>query len=513
MIYARRLALLVRHAWRALWGCYSRGSAREHSEERGKDMARQINTRDISPILAAAEQWIKTCLIENNSIFATSRWTRVLVDEVHHAFVDHPDAGEDDFMTKLIRQMKPASSPAQQLMAEMLWVLLLFPSNMKSTTKRRQVREIWALSGQQLAEDHPLLRDNVLVGIGSGGMGFNTFRPSELIFLVTLTRDLKSRDEHQREKILLNYDAFIDWIDSVPQKGNRQFRHMLRYFAFPDRVERISSNGDRRKILEAFNIASSRELVTWTDRQLDDALIALRAELQKTHPTPLLDFYEPGLRERWSRDRKIKTVEGEVTVTVPSDDDEPEDREAIEIEPKPPEARQSIKIQSKLAEIGAILGFKIWIPRADRGRVEESILPSMRVSLLDELPMNYNNATLATIEQIDVLWITKRGSISRAFEVEHTTAVYSGLLRMADLLALQPNMDIHLHIVAPDERRDKVFREMHRPVFTLLERGPLSKSCTFISYESIYAIADLKHLSHTHDTIIAEYEEKETEAA
>jgi len=84
---------------------------------------------------------------------------------------------------------------------------------------------------------------------------------------------------------------------------------------------------------------------------------------------------------------------------------------------------------------------------------------------------------------------------------------------MADLLALQPNMDIRLHIVAPDERRGKVFKEMHRPVFTLLERGPLSRSCTFISYDSIYAIADLKHLSHVHDTILGEYEEKEAEVA
>jgi hypothetical protein len=64
------------------------------------------------------------------------------------------------------------------------------------------------------------------------------------------------------------------------------------------------------------------------------------------------------------------------------------------------------------------------------------------------------------------------GCYRRAFEVEHTTAIYSGLLRMADLLALQLNMDIRLHIVAPDEKRDKVLREIKRPVFSLLDRGP-----------------------------------------
>ena len=65
-------------------------------------MARTIQKRDISPILAAAEKWISTCLIEDGSLFLRdSRWTAALVDEVFHAFVDHPDACDDDFLTKL----------------------------------------------------------------------------------------------------------------------------------------------------------------------------------------------------------------------------------------------------------------------------------------------------------------------------------------------------------------------------------------------------------------------------
>ena len=152
------------------------------------------------------------------------------------------------------------------------------------------------------------------------------------------------------------------------------------------------------------------------------------------------------------------------------------------------------------------MGFKIWIPSADRARVIDLVSTAERHAFLESLPLNTNEATLDTIKQIDVLCI-RRGSIVRAFEVEHTTAVYSGLLRMADLLALQPNMDIRLHIVAPDERREKVFREMSRPVFMLLERGPLAVSCTFISYESVDVLRDLRHLAHTNDGIIAEYEE------
>jgi hypothetical protein len=92
-------------------------------------MARQILKHDISPVLAAAELWIQTCLVQDRSVFAQdTRWTPALADEVHRAFVEHLEFGKDRFMTKLKGQMKSASAPAQQLMAEMLWALLLFAS-------------------------------------------------------------------------------------------------------------------------------------------------------------------------------------------------------------------------------------------------------------------------------------------------------------------------------------------------------------------------------------------------
>lgn len=104
--------------------------------------------------------------------------------------------------------------------------------------------------------------------------------------------------------------------------------------------------------------------------------------------------------------------------------------------------------------------------------------------MLDRLPLNYDETTLSTIEQIDIIWLKGR-SIVCAFEVEHITSVYSSLLRMVDLLALQPNMNINLHIVASDNRQEKVFQEIQRPVFSLLEKGPLCKSCSYISYSNL----------------------------
>lgn len=200
---------------------------------------------------------------------------------------------------------------------------------------------------------------------------------------------------------------------------------------------------------------------------------------------------------------RVRRADRDVTVTVP-----PNAEEEIAAAPDiaPHETRESAQVQALLAAAGARMGMDIWVPRSDRG----AVLTEWRsddARFLDRLPLNYDDTTLRTIEQIDVLWLKGR-SIRRAFEVEHTTSIYSGLLRMADLLALQPNMDIRLHIVAPSARRDKVFQEIRRPVFSLLDRGPLSESCTYITYDSVRQLAQHPHLGHMSDSVLEEYEEE-----
>lgn len=203
----------------------------------------------------------------------------------------------------------------------------------------------------------------------------------------------------------------------------------------------------------------------------------------------------------------VKTQDSkQVTVSIP------ENEEATNVTTTQHQTtqRDSIKIQALLAEIGERMNLKIWLPRSDRQRVLEVWKPKTQC-LLDQLPLNYDDATLKTIENIDILWIKGR-SIVRAFEVEHTTSIYSGILRMADLMALQPNLNISAHIVAPIKRKDKVLQEISRPVFAFLEKGPLAESCTFVSYESIQELSKEKRLEYMTDTVLEEYAEYAAEA-
>ena len=147
-----------------------------------------------------------------------------------------------------------------------------------------------------------------------------------------------------------------------------------------------------------------------------------------------------------------------------------------------PTTRHS-EIQYELLTLGAELGLDVWVARNDRGRKWNGLLLGSLPRMLDELPTQFNEATTRTIELIDVLWLSG-DSIVAAFEVECTTSIYSGLLRMSDLLALQPNLEISLYLVAPDERRDKVEQELLRPTFSLREKQ-LPKICGFLPFSSL----------------------------
>jgi len=70
--------------------------------------------------------------------------------------------------------------------------------------------------------------------------------------------------------------------------------------------------------------------------------------------------------------------------------------------------------------------------------------------------------------------------------VEHTTAIYSGLLRMSDLVSMQPNIKVDLFMVAPDQRQETIASEIHLPTFSR-KKPPLPKICRFIPYSEAAA--------------------------
>jgi len=183
-------------------------------------------------------------------------------------------------------------------------------------------------------------------------------------------------------------------------------------------------------------------------------------------------------------------------VTVPGKDASSNDQRETEAT-----LSDHLEIQFLLYRLARSMGIEVWIARNDRGRKVKGKKLGDYPGIRDELPLNFDQATIGTIEMIDVLWLDKNAIVA-AFEVESTTSIYSGLLRMSDLLAMQPNINVPLFLVAPDDRRDKVFSEVNRPTFSKLDT-PLSEVCKYVSFatlrERASQYADVIHLMKPFD--------------
>ena len=74
------------------------------------------------------------------------------------------------------------------------------------------------------------------------------------------------------------------------------------------------------------------------------------------------------------------------------------------------------------------------------------------------------------------------GDLVALFEVEHTTSIYSGLLRFNDVHLVAPDLHPRFSVVANDTRRSLYVRQVNRPTF---QRSGLAEICTFMEYENV----------------------------
>jgi len=146
------------------------------------------------------------------------------------------------------------------------------------------------------------------------------------------------------------------------------------------------------------------------------------------------------------------------------------------------------RIQHILVQMGLGMRLSVWVGRDSRNKIVDGL--DFAKVCLDSLPQQFDPSTTRVIEYIDVLWLDGNAIVA-AFEIEHTTSIYSGLLRMSDLVSMQPNINMPLYIVAADEKREKVKQEINRPTFRMLRR-PMVDICRFISYDKLTAFFEAK---------------------
>jgi len=140
------------------------------------------------------------------------------------------------------------------------------------------------------------------------------------------------------------------------------------------------------------------------------------------------------------------------------------------------------QVQTLLGAIGSARGYGVWIPYNDRGKLDWAV--SSRFDFFDTLPHMFQQIT-GVIQEVDVIWLERgSGKLNALFEVEHSTPIYSGLLRFNDIHLVNPNLQTRFSIVSNFVRRDLFVRQLSRPTF---RASGLNNLCSFLDYENVMA--------------------------
>ncbi len=121
------------------------------------------------------------------------------------------------------------------------------------------------------------------------------------------------------------------------------------------------------------------------------------------------------------------------------------------------------EMQYHLLKIGNALNYDVIAASNDRSKTYNGNKFSF-ISIKEFPKINVQPETFNTIKLIDIVWFEKgTNRIVCAFEVEKSTSIYSGILRLTDLSFSLPSHQSKLYIVIPDNREKEVKLQLNRP--------------------------------------------------
>ena len=140
---------------------------------------------------------------------------------------------------------------------------------------------------------------------------------------------------------------------------------------------------------------------------------------------------------------------------------------------------------SLLSKIGKLAGCEVWVASDDKNKKFKGI--KLGENCLQKFPdINLPQNAIKRLKKVDVIWF-KDSIPVYAFEIETTTKIYSGLLRLSDLCSSVPTLKMSLNIVAQQARQENVIREILRPTF---QRVKLNDFFGYIPLEDLDSLHD-----------------------
>lgn len=231
------------------------------------------------------------------------------------------------------------------------------------------------------------------------------------------------------------------------------------YFLHPTLIPPFNTG-----ILNGFNLlfGEKRKLGSWTEYlKIRDVLMARNATM-KTEFSSDLGAFSGLLFDLGAR--KLSLTEPQ---SLPEEETSQLEsghlkRHRAVLEEKEEEDLHS-EMQYHLLKVGRALGYDVISASNDRSRSYRGMgFSDLSMPVFPDLPVTQE--VLGTVKLVDVLWFEKGcRKIVCAFEVEKSTSIYSGILRLTDLFLSLPEHQKILYLVVPDRREQEVILQLNRP--------------------------------------------------
>ncbi len=258
-------------------------------------------------VYVAAEKWIDCALRNDDSLFTPGKpiWSRDGLAELRTRFLECPDVGEGNFYEKLKTQLEGCSAEAYQLMAEVLYVHLLFISEswMGGDKKKERLEEVlgWGAPLSTVPSD---LVNGLTPGLGGPGQRFFSDRPFHAGFIIDFVDQWKQLEQDERNRLLDDPWAFKDFVSGIDPRGelfkekptaHRAQLQALLHLVFPDTFEGIVSVRHKRDIAKTAAYAS---YITDPNNDVDRKISQIRAGLERKLGRDF-DFYNGDVKFEW----------------------------------------------------------------------------------------------------------------------------------------------------------------------------------------------------------------------
>ncbi len=259
-------------------------------------------------IYVAAQAWVDAALRSDDSLFTPGRqiWTPEGLATLRTQFLNQPDESEDDFYTKLERQLAGSPPEVYQLMAEVLFVHYLISGNMYGRTKREHINRVLGWSPARVGIPQTLADslDTWFMNIGRGTSNI----PYQVGTQIEIIEQWKQLQPEEQTRLLDDAWTFKEFLLGRRfsselmvnnQNSGRIEREMLLHLVFPDEFEAITTSGKSR----IANAAGFAHFVTESN-DVDRKLQQIRRGITETH-RDFDHFWEPSIARVWERGERL----------------------------------------------------------------------------------------------------------------------------------------------------------------------------------------------------------------